>query len=135
MSSARRYLSLTFLVLGALLLGFAAYGLSYKKISIENYNLLDRPARIYPDYSDTVIPPNIAPLNFIIQESGNYYYVKIHSQNGSCIEVCSRNPKIIIPNKKWHRLLDENRNQQLSFDIYVRDANDIWSRFPAVTKK
>ena len=38
--------------------------------------LLDRAPKLEPDYSDITIPPNIAPLNFIIKEKGIAYYVK-----------------------------------------------------------
>ena len=32
--------------------------------------------KIEPDYSGVTIPPNIAPLNFIIKEQGSAYFVK-----------------------------------------------------------
>ena len=37
-------------------------------VAIDEYNSADRTPGIYPDYTETVIPPNIAPLNFIVQE-------------------------------------------------------------------
>ena len=46
-----------------------------------------RQANIDPDYSGTVIPPNIAPLNFIVKEPGTRYYVKISSKEGKKIEI------------------------------------------------
>ena len=30
-------------------------------------------ARIYPDYRDIVIPPNIAPLNILVQSEGSEF--------------------------------------------------------------
>ena len=29
----------------------------------------DAEAQIYPDYKDIIVPPNIAPLNFIVRDS------------------------------------------------------------------
>jgi len=31
---------------------------------------------IRPDYAGTVVPPNIAPLNFIVEEPGEQYVVE-----------------------------------------------------------
>jgi hypothetical protein len=37
---------------------------------------------IRPDYSGIIIPPNIAPLNFTVKDSGQNYVVHIHSKEG-----------------------------------------------------
>ena len=39
-------------------------------------------ARISPDYSDSVIPPNIAPLNFVVKEDAAEYRVRILRRSG-----------------------------------------------------
>ena len=83
---------------------------------------------IRPDYTDIMIPPNIAPLNFAITEPSDRYFVKIHSELGETIEIASRNPKIIIPIAKWHKLLQQNRGNQLYFDIFTADKNKKWKR-------
>ena len=46
------------------------------------YVSTNRPPSIRPDYADCVIPPNIAPLNFVIDEPGSAYRVSIHGQTG-----------------------------------------------------
>jgi len=92
-----------------------------------------RAPQIHPDYSGTVIPANIAPLNFLIQEDGSQYYVKIYSQQGPQIEVGGRSPKIAIPQRAWRRLLNANAGEQLHFDVSVKDKEGRWSRFDAVT--
>ena len=43
-----------------------AYGDQIGSLNIDKYETMDRPARISPDYNSTVIPPNIAPLNFMV---------------------------------------------------------------------
>lgn len=91
-----------------------------------------RAPQIHPDYSGTVIPANIAPLNFLIQEDGSQYYVKIYSQQGSQIEAGGRSPKIVIPQRAWRRLLNANAGQQLHFDVSIRDKEGQWSRFDTV---
>jgi hypothetical protein len=90
---------------------------------------------IKPDYRDVTIPPNIAPLNFSVQEPGTGFYVKIHGRSGNPIELTSRNPKIIIPEKAWHRLLDSNRGGALELETYARTDDGSWKRFTSITNR
>ena len=99
------------------------------KVTIGQVNLIDRPARIHPDYSGTVIPPNIAPLNFMIQETGSHYCVQISSKQGEPLEIFSRSPEIIIPEGPWHSLLDDSRGQALQFIVLVKTEDGRWDRF------
>jgi len=107
---------------------------------IDQYSLIDHPPKIQPDYCDTVIPPNIAPLNFLVEESGSQYCVKIHSIKGRAIQIFSRSPKIMIPQNQWHELLNANRGEQLNFDVFVNTANapaatEKWNRFSSITNQ
>ncbi len=122
-----------FVLFGILLAGALLYGLRGRKVQIDKYSVIDRPARIYPDYSSTVIPLNVAPLNFMVQEKGSYYFAKIYAEKGEAIEVFSRSPKILIPADSWHQLLENNRAGQLHFDIFVKTANHGWVRFATIT--
>ena len=79
-----------------------------------------RPARITPDYRGCSIPPNIAPMNFVIDEQGTRYRTHIHSESGEGFVVASRSPRVIIPMKKWSDLLQRNRCNALHLDIYVQ---------------
>jgi len=106
---------------------------SDEPVVIEKYITVQRFPNIKPDYTGTVIPPNIAPLNFIVEESGSHYYVKIHSKNGEDIEIFSKTPKIIIPIGSWKKLLRTNRSEKLYFDIYVKETNDDWKQFNTIT--
>ena len=47
----------------------AIYSCSNPKIPTD-FDTSTKEVVIYPDYKDVVIPPNIAPLNFIIKENG-----------------------------------------------------------------
>jgi hypothetical protein len=134
MNRRYRYL-LTILI--ALSVGVLAY-IRYDKeialpVPIDKSRSINRPAGIYPDYSGTVIPPNIAPLNFMIQEDGSHYYVKIYSKEGPQIEVVTRSPKILIPKDPWHQLLKVNSGQELHFDVLVLQEKERWNRFDTIT--
>ena len=107
---------------------------------IDQYSLINRPPKIHPDYCETTIPPNIAPLNFMVEESGSQYCVKIHSKKGRAIQIFSRSPKIMIPRNQWHELLNANRGEKLNFDIFVKTANTSaaasqWNRFSSITNQ
>jgi hypothetical protein len=112
-----------------------AYGAQISSLNIDKYETMNRPARISPDYSSTVIPPNIAPLNFMVKEEGSRYLVKIYSQKGEAFEVSSKSAKIQIPQDKWHKLLEKNRGNELHFDIFVKTNGQGWVLFGTITNK
>jgi len=132
MKNYGRYL-LGLLVAVALLLAVLYYLLWQRVFAIDECDSVGRLARIHPDYSNTVIPPNIAPLNFLLQEQGSLYCVKIHSEQGQTIEVQSQKPQIRIPLRRWKKLLKVNRGNQLYFDVYVRGESGRWNRFETIT--
>lgn len=127
------YYLLGLLVVGGLLFAVLYYALCAAAIAIDEYDSVSRPARIHPDYTDTIIPPNIAPLNFLVDERGSLYCVNISSKQGNAIEIFSRKAKIIIPQRPWRKLLEANRGNSLYFDVYVRDETGRWSRFAPIT--
>ena len=93
---------------------------------------VNRPPHIRPGYSDAVIPPNIAPLNFVVNEAGTDYGVRVRSAQGEAIEVMSRTPRIAIPLARWRQLLSANRGRKLYFDVYVRRRDGQWTRFEPI---
>ncbi len=132
----RRYqYGLPALVLAAVPAGALIYALSDRQASINRYASIPRPPRIRPDYDGTVIPPNIAPLNFTVVEKGSHYAIRVHADGGETIEVFSRSPGIVIPEDGWHRLLDANRGKELRIDVFVKTENDRWGRFETITNR
>jgi len=143
LSKHYRYLLMLVVVL---CIGALAYALCRDKDEAPTgpFHSVGRAAGIHPDYSGAVIPANIAPLNFSVQEEGAGYYVKIHSERGPAIELHSRSGKILIPQKSWGRLLKANRGQEVYFDIFVKRADSgsspqsaekLWSRFDSVVNR
>jgi hypothetical protein len=90
---------------------------------------VERPPRIRPDYSGIVIPPNIAPLSFLVEEPGVEYRVRIHGTAGEEIVIGSHGPTIAIPLRPWRQLLARNRGRQILFDVFARDGEGRWSHF------
>ncbi len=94
-----------------------------------------RAAVIQPDYNSIIIPANIAPLNFVIKETGTAYFIRIHSKNGSAIQVQSKSGCMQIPRKSWRQLLTGNPGQDLKIDIYVQDGNGKWTQFNSMVNR
>ena len=93
---------------------------------------IGRLPRIEPDYSETVIPPNIAPLNFQVREAGVDYRVRIHGTAGEDIVVASRSASIVIPPRPWRELLQRNRGGRIVLDVYAKGEDGRWSRFDSI---
>jgi hypothetical protein len=124
--------------LGAILILLAAlsyYLLRSQTPIIDEYISVHKIPVIRPDYTDTVIPPNIAPLNFVVKEQGRQYYVKIHSAKGNNIDVFSKTGQIVIPIRQWKKLLSANQGSNLYFDIYAKDKATRWVRFKTITNR
>lgn len=100
---------------------------------IDEYVSVDKAPRIRPDYIEIVIPPNIAPLNFLVKEPATQYFVKIYSTTGEAIDVVSRTAGITIPIRPWKKLLTANRGNKLYFDVYTSNQTNQWTRFKTIT--
>jgi Tol biopolymer transport system component len=98
-------------------------------------NPVGRAPAIHPDFSGITVPPNVAPLNFRIEEDGSRFYVKIHSREGQPLEVLSHTGKIIIPRGPWRRLLEANRGGELHLDVYAKEREGLWKRFDSITNR
>ncbi len=101
---------------------------------LENARPASRPPRIHPDYGGLVVPPNIAPLNFRVEESGDLFFVRVRSRRGTPAEVLSRSGDVVIPPAAWRRLLAENRGEALSIDVFARSGG-AWWRYEALTNQ
>ena len=135
MSGRRPYIALAVLAaVGCVAGAFYHYARAGRPDPIEGYEVAERPPRIRPDYSGTVIPPNIAPLNFIVAEEGTAYRVNVHGGAGEPIELCSSSPSVKIPLRAWRELLEQNRGGEVNFDVYVQ-AQEGWRRFDTVTNR
>ena len=100
-----------------------------------NITLSELAPQLEPDYSDITIPPNIAPLNFIIKEKGTAYYVKFSSGSGTEIELTSGNGRIQIPQRKWRKMLQNSTGKNIKIDIFSKDGEGKWIKFRTITNK
>lgn len=103
--------------------------------TVENAKKNNRLPKIYPDYINTTIPPNIAPFNFSVCENGSAYHVKIHSKKREGFTISSSDKKISIPPKKWRKLLENNKGESIFFDVSIKDKNGNWISFEPIENK
>ncbi|MEO0293476.1 MAG: cytochrome C biosynthesis protein [candidate division WOR-3 bacterium] len=94
--------------------------------------LVPRSPTISPDYSGITIPPNIAPLNFRIEEKGTQYKVEIQGSYGAPIKIFRKSPIIKIPMKAWKNFLSLNRGNSYKIEIAIKDSLGNWLRFSPI---
>jgi hypothetical protein len=100
---------------------------------IEIFEEVNRLPLIFPDYTDIVIPPNIAPLNFKINEAGTEYEARIFVSKEKQIVVRTKTPSIQIDIDKWHHILQEGKGSKLFIEVFVRDMNGNWQKFQTIS--
>ena len=75
---------------------------------------------IYPDYRDVTIPPNIAPLNFMITDSiATEYVVSV----GDLVCGAGKDGKIDMDSVAWRKTLTEAKGGSLVVNVYARRSN------------
>src|SRR5512133_2987480 len=91
----------------------------------------NREPRIQPDYSGITIPPNIAPLNFSINENAEKYYAEIRSVKGQKLKINSHRDIIRFNESEWKKLQEENKGEDLFLDVYAKSGPK-WTRFKTI---
>jgi len=84
-------------------------------------------AVIYPDYRDVTIPPNIAPLNFMISDASADAFVA--DLNGVICGAGS-DGKFDIDTTAWRSLLSENKGKDIRIVVYAQRKQG-WVRYPS----
>jgi hypothetical protein len=114
------------------LAGVCAYAALWGRLTRpgdQDYMQMPRMAAMHPDFADTVIPPNIAPLNFVVDEPGTACFVVIAGDRGEPVEVSGRDAAVCIPDREWQMLLQANRGGSIRFDVRVMSGDGQWRRF------
>ena len=98
---------------------------------------LDTQADIFPDYRDIVIPANIAPLNFMVKDSGAVTAVaQLKGANGQeVLAQADRNMTVRIDTAAWKGLLQENRGKDISVTVYVQNTDGWIQHKPHTLRK
>ncbi len=83
---------------------------------------------IFPDYADITIPPNIAPLNFIIHELGDRYIAIFSYGTKNFFSIQTGDSVVKIPAGKWKKLMNAARGNDYTCEIMIRNDGK-WTRF------
>ncbi len=97
----------------------------------DKFNELQRQPVITPEYSGITIPPNIAPLNFMVKEEADKYLVQFHATDGEIINVASGNGKIQVSLNKWKKLLSQCKGKDMIIDVYAKKDGK-WNKYQPV---
>ena len=81
---------------------------------------------LYPDYTDILIPCNIAPLNFNVLNPADACVAVL---SGPDEELVLRGPEVRIPEKAWRRLTAGARGSAIRGAVYVRRDGE-WLHLP-----
>lgn len=87
---------------------------------------------LFPDYTHITLPPNIAPLNFRIQEPADKYLVILYDNSGNKIQVNSRNGEVKFPLKRWKSLLNQNKGKVITMDFFLKQHGN-WIKYKSIT--
>lgn len=90
-----------------------------------NSNPSTEEAKIVPDYTDVTIPPNIAPMNFRIDNSGDAFVVEIKGESEQLVASTDKHDVVKFDQSEWRNLLEANRGKEINFTIYAHDKG-IW---------
>jgi len=88
---------------------------------------------IYPDYKDIVVPPNIAPLNFIVRDSiGTEYVAHFRGVEAELVAAASEGGTVRMDTTQWRALLTSSKGSSISVDIYAKHPGG-WVHFKPYT--
>lgn len=82
---------------------------------------------IFPDYTEVVVPPNIAPCNFHIDDTVATDFVTVVSApDGS--ELVAGGQDVMFDESDWHTMLESNKGTDLTVTVYAQMAEG-WERY------
>ncbi len=93
----------------------------------------DRSPRLSPDYAGVTIPPNLAPLNFVVAEPGARYRATWSGPTGGSVSASSKSGVLRFASRGWRDLLRANTGGEIWLEVSVADPQGRWSRYDRVT--
>ena len=100
------------------LLSFVCFACSKHPSLPSSFTQANTEPEIYPDYVGVTVPPNIAPLNFLVDDVDDVVAL-ISSPNGEETYGGKKN-KVQIDEKEWHEMLASAKGKSLSITLYTK---------------
>lgn len=91
-----------------------------------NFTKADKEPAIWPDYRDVTVPPNIAPLNFMV-DSVDDVIAEVSFQDTK-FNYGGKDNKVQIDEKEWHEMLTAAKGKSLSVTVYT-EKDGKWAAF------
>ncbi|MBO4549694.1 MAG: hypothetical protein J5733_03095, partial [Bacteroidaceae bacterium] len=93
-----------------------------------SYTQVDAEPSIWPDYTGVTVPPNIAPLNFLV-DSVDDVVAEISMVNGQwSMTYGGKANKVQIDESEWHEMLASAKGKSLSVTVYTKKDGK-WSAY------
>lgn len=108
--------------LGLVMLG--SCGNSYHQPDV----MLDKRPEIFPDYTDVVLPVNIAPLNFLVKEEGEEFQLAVMLDGKRHMVIRNASGRMCMPEADWKHLLAEAAGKKIAFQLSVK-RNGRWEGY------
>lgn len=118
----RAFLAASVCAVGVLVVAFAVGGAA--PVPPTEFAVLDRAPTIYPDYRDVTIPPNVAPLNFDVQENAERFVACVFDDGAEEPVATFSGKEIRFSQRKWRRLLERNVGKALRFELFALNADE-----------
>ena len=83
---------------------------------------------IYPNYAGVAVPCNIAPMNFDIRTEADAWVAVFRGGGKTLVR---KGPKVRVPVKEWHALLDAAKGGDLQITLYAR-RDGRWQQYPDI---
>ena len=74
-------------------------------------------AKIYPDYRDIVVPPNIAPLNVQVKSAGDEYVGCIEGAGHQVLAAAGKDGVLQFDSLEWKQMLNAARGKDLDVTL------------------
>ena len=95
----------------------------------ESATAVTESVHIYPDYTAVTIPPNIAPMNFTVEEEGDAFVTELSVDGVPPLVVSGKT--VDIPLDDWRTLLHTAQGKSLKIQIYV-EKDGTWRKYPVI---
>ena len=100
-----------------------------KAVVPEQYSEVPQTANIYPDYVGVTVPPNIAPLNFMVRDSlATAYVAQLQGGDAQLLAAAGEDGIVQMDSTEWRQLLTASRGADVTVTIYAKRP-DGWVRF------
>lgn len=97
------------------------------------YTTCEEPVVLYPDYMDVTIPPNIAPLNCMVEDSLAEAFVAHYQGGGMEMTVGAAEDGILqLDSVQWRSMLQKAKGGDITVTVYAQ-RDGAWVQHPAFT--